>query len=88
MVAAAERGAAGVLFITQATELVRWDELRGANPIRRELEPGVPSAYAAPPITSVLLAPQVTEALLEGEALGDGAALSLADAASSRRRSS
>ena len=78
-VAAAARGAAGVLFITQATELVRWDELRGANTIRRELEPGVPSAYAAPPITSVLLAPQVTEALLEGESLGGRAALSLAD---------
>jgi hypothetical protein len=79
LVAAAARGAAGVLFITQATELVRWDELRGANTIRRELEPGVPSAYAAPPITSVLLAPQVTEALLEGESLGGRAALSLAD---------
>ena len=68
-VAAAERGAAGVLFITQATELVRWDELRGANTVRRELDPGVPSAYAALPITSVLLTPQVTEALLDGEAL-------------------
>jgi Zn-dependent M28 family amino/carboxypeptidase len=58
---------------------VRWDELRGANTIRRELEPVVPSAYAAPPITAVLLAPQVTEALLEGEPLGGRAALSLAD---------
>ena len=74
-VAAAERGAAGILFITQASELVRWDELRGANTVRRELEPGVPSAYAALPITSVLLAPQVTEALLEGEALDGAAAL-------------
>ena len=78
-VAAAERGAAGILFITQATELVRWDELRGANTVRRELDPGVPSAYAALPITSVLLTPQVTETLLDGETLDGAAALGLAD---------
>jgi len=78
-VAAAERGAAGVLFITQASELVRWDEVRTANTIRRELEPAVPSAYAATPITSVLLTPEVTSALLDGEALGGRAALALAD---------
>jgi hypothetical protein len=77
--AAAERGAAAVLFITQASELVRWDELKGANIVRRELEPGVPSAYAALPITSVLLAPQVTEALLESEALNGRTALALGD---------
>lgn len=79
LVAAAERGAAGVLFITQASELVRWDGVRGANTVRRELDPGVPSAYAAPPITSVLLTPHVTAALLEGEALDGPAALGLAD---------
>ena len=77
--AAAERGAVGILFITQASELVRWDELKGANIVRRELEPGVPSAYAAMPITSVLLAPQVTEALLAGETLGGRTALALGD---------
>ena len=43
-VAAAARGAAAILFITQASELVRWDDLRSANLVRRELEPGVPSA--------------------------------------------
>jgi hypothetical protein len=78
-VAAAERGAVGILFITQASELVRWDELKDANVVRRELEPGVPSAYAAVPITSVLLAPHVTEALLDGEVLGGQTALALAD---------
>jgi Zn-dependent M28 family amino/carboxypeptidase len=77
--AAAERGAVGILFITQASELVRWDELKGANIIRRELEPAVPSAYAAMPITSVLLSPHLTEALLDGESLGGRAALALAD---------
>ncbi len=78
-VAAAERGAAGVLFITQASELVRWDELRGANTVRREMEPAVPSAYLATPITSVLLAPPVTEALLNGEALDGRSAIRAGD---------
>jgi Zn-dependent M28 family amino/carboxypeptidase len=78
-VAAAERGAAGVLFITQAGELTRWDAIKSANTVRRELEPPVPSAYAAVPITSVLLSPPVTAALLEGEALTAPAALRLGD---------
>jgi len=78
-VAAAARGAAGILFITQASELVRWDELRGANTVRREMEPAVPSAYLATPITSMLLAPHVTEALLDGEALDGRAALRAGD---------
>jgi Peptidase family M28 len=78
-VAAAERGAAGILFITQASELVRWDELRSANTVRRELDPAVPSAYLATPITSVLLGPQVTTALLEGESLDGRRAIRLGD---------
>jgi hypothetical protein len=77
--AAAARGAAGLLFITQASELTRWDVLRSANTVRRELEPSVPSAYAAPPLTSILLTPPVTEALLEGEALAGRDALLLAE---------
>ena len=79
--AAAERGAAGVLFITQASELVRWDEIKSANTIRRELEPPVASAYAAFPITSLLLTPPLTAAILDGEALTSTAALRLGDAA-------
>lgn len=78
-VAAAARGAAGVLFITQASELVRWDEIKGQNTVRRELEPNVPSAYAALPITSVLLAQPVTTALLEGEAVTGPTALRVAE---------
>ncbi len=81
LAAAAERGAAGVLFITQAVELTRWDEIKSANTVRRELEPPVPSAYSAMPITSVLLTPPVTTALLEGEALTAAAALRLGDQA-------
>ena len=79
LVAAAERGAAGVLFITSAADLIRWDELKGQNTVRRELEPSVPSAYAAAPVTSLLLSPTVTTALLDGEALGGSAALRLGD---------
>ena len=78
-VAAAQRGAAGVLFITQAADLVRWDAIKGGGTVRRELEPPVSSAYAAATITSVLLAPPVTTALLGGEALTAQAALRLAD---------
>ena len=75
LVAAAERGAAGVLFITQAGELTRWDEIKSANTVRRELEPPVPSAYSAIPVTSLLLTPPLTAALLDGEgAHGPGGA--------------
>ena len=81
LVAAAKRGAAGVLFITRSADLIRWDELKGQNTVRRELEPVVPSAYAATPITSMLLGPSVTTALLEGEALSGSAALRLGDQA-------
>ena len=78
----AERlGAAGVLFITQASELVRWDELRSANTVRREMDPPVPSAYAAPGTTSLLLSPGATEALLEGERMTGRDATALDDAA-------
>ncbi len=81
LTAAADRGAAGVLFITQASELTRWDDIKSANTVRRELEPQVPSAYAAVPTTSVLLTPPVTAALLDGESLAAAAALRLGDQA-------
>lgn len=83
LVAAAARGAAGILFITQASELIRWDEIKDANTTRRELEPPVPSAYSAAPITSLLLTPALTAALLEGEQLAAAAALRLGDQADS-----
>lgn len=77
--AAAERGAAGILFITRAADLVRWDEIKHANMVRREIEPAVPSAYAAIPITSMMLAPPATIALLAGEALDGVAATKIGD---------
>jgi Zn-dependent M28 family amino/carboxypeptidase len=78
---AERRGAAGVLFITQASELLRWDELRGGNVVTRELDPPVPSAYAAVPVTSVMLAPPLTRALLQGEAANGDDLLRLGDRA-------
>jgi hypothetical protein len=66
-VEAQRRGAAGILFVTQAELLPQLPRMRGMNTVRREMEPGVPSAYAALPVTSLLLAPGVTEALLAGE---------------------
>jgi Zn-dependent M28 family amino/carboxypeptidase len=81
LVEAEQRGAAGILFITQASELIRWDELRGSNIVRREMEPRVPSAYAALTFNSLLLAPDATRALLDGESLGGAEALRLGDTA-------
>jgi len=46
----------------------------------RELHPIVPSAYAAVPITAVMVAPQVTEALMAGERVGGAALAAQAEA--------
>lgn len=72
---AARRGAVGVLFITQASELLRWDDLRSGGQTRREMVPNVPSAYATPDMPSLLLSPDVTRALLADESLDGQAAL-------------
>lgn len=79
LAAAAARGATGVLFITQAGDLVRWDAGGTANTIRRELEPAVPSAYRAALITSLLLTPPATTALLKGESLDPESAMRLGE---------
>ncbi len=61
------RGALGVIFLTPSDPKAEWAAMRGANLVRREISPRVPSAYAAPPITSVLLAEAAAAALLEDE---------------------
>jgi hypothetical protein len=66
-VEAERRGAAAVVFIPQGSALERWDAQQTQNLVRRELEPRVPSAYAALPVTSILLARSAVEALLDGE---------------------
>lgn len=64
---AARRGAAGVIFLTAGSGAPAWQQMQGQNTTRRELEPSVPSAYAAPPITSLLLSASAAAALLDGE---------------------
>ncbi|HEY6613546.1 MAG TPA: hypothetical protein VIZ32_03480, partial [Vicinamibacterales bacterium] len=41
---AERRGAAGIIFIPQTSALSAWDQMRGQNTTRRELDPNVPSA--------------------------------------------
>jgi hypothetical protein len=67
VVEAARRGAAAVVYIPQAQALQGWEPMRTQNLVRREMEPSVPSAYAAQPMTSVMLARDAVEALFAGE---------------------
>jgi len=64
---AARRGAAGIIFIPQASALKNWEQMRGQNLSGREMDPSVPSAYAAAKITSILLSSAAAEALMTGE---------------------
>ena len=67
LVEAGARGAAAVVFISQAGVGESQTQARDQNTVRRELVPGVPSAYAAPAATSVLLGHKAAHALLTGE---------------------
>jgi Zn-dependent M28 family amino/carboxypeptidase len=77
---AARRGAAGVIFVPQASALADWEQMGGQNLTRRELVPGVPSAYAAPPSTSVLVSRAAAEAIFEGERVSGAALLAREEA--------
>ena len=77
---AARRGAAGVVFIPQTTALKNWEQMRGQSLTRREMEPSVPSAYAATGITSILLSAAAAEALMAGEARGGADIVARGDA--------
>jgi hypothetical protein len=80
-VEAERRGAAGILFVTQSSALVGWERMRTQSTARLELEPSVPSAYAALPVTSALLQPQVAEALLAGEHVAGAELIARGDSA-------
>jgi hypothetical protein len=69
---AARRGAAGIIFVPQTRALDNWEQLRGQNTTVRELDPRVPSAYAAQPLTAILLGREATEALFAGERISGG----------------
>jgi hypothetical protein len=65
------RGAVALLYLPQGRALEGWERMRDQNTVRRELEPPVPSAYAAPPLTSVLLSTSAADALLAAEGMPD-----------------
>ncbi len=69
VVAEAERrGAAAVLMIPQTTAQPGWwEQMRGQNLSRRELDPWVPSAYAAPRVTTALLSRAAVDVLMADE---------------------
>jgi hypothetical protein len=79
VVEAERRGAAGVIFVPLTAALSGWTRMRGENTVRRELEPAVPSAYAASPLTSVLLSRLATEALFAGERVKGADLIALGD---------
>jgi acetylornithine deacetylase/succinyl-diaminopimelate desuccinylase-like protein len=78
---AGRRGAAGIIFIPQTRALSDWDQMRGQNTVRRELDPNVPSAYASAGVSSVLLSRSATEALLAGERVDGPTLIGLGDSA-------
>lgn len=78
---AARRGAAGVIFVPQAGSLENWDRARTQSLTRKELIPSVPSAYAAPASTAVLLSRAATDALFDGERVSGADILARGDAA-------
>lgn len=79
-VEAERRGAAAVLFIAPTETPDQWARMRRL-PRRLELEPGVPSAYAAIPVTSLHLRPGATEALFSGERVDSAEAIARGDSA-------
>lgn len=67
---AVRRGAAAVLMIPQTSAQPGWwQQLQGQNLVRRELDPWVPSAYAAPQVTSALLSRAATDVLMKSESI-------------------
>jgi hypothetical protein len=80
MTEAHQRGAVAVVVIPQAGALKGWDAARDQNLTRRELEPWVPSAYAAAPLTSIMLSTEATDALFAGERVSGSAILKQGDA--------
>jgi hypothetical protein len=78
---AARRGAAAVLMIPQTSgQPGWWQQMQGQNLVRRELDPWVPSAYAAAQVTSALLSRAATDALMQGEAVAAAEIVARGDA--------
>ena len=77
---ARRRGAAGILFVPSSRSLEGWERMRRTDG-RMELDPPVPSAYAAIPVTSIVLSAAAAEALLKGEVPAGPSAVQRGDAA-------
>jgi hypothetical protein len=77
---AARRGAAGAILIPQTAALANWEQMRQQSLRRREMEPPVPSAYAGPRLTSILLSAAAADALMAGEAQASGDIVKRGDA--------
>jgi Zn-dependent M28 family amino/carboxypeptidase len=70
VVEAGKRGAAAVVYLAAPAPAEGARPRGPQNMRRREMEPSVPSAYAAPLVTSLALSPDGARALLAGEAAG------------------
>ncbi len=69
IVEAERRGALAVVYLASGEPPAAGAGRGNAPMVRRELEPGVPSAYAAATVTGVQLGAQATQALLAGSRL-------------------
>ncbi len=78
---ASRRGAAAVIFVPLTSRLKDWEQMRSRGLARREMEPPVPSAYAAPRITSILLSAAATTALFDGERVAGAELIARGDSA-------
>jgi hypothetical protein len=81
MTEAHARGAVAILMVPMKGAVADWESARTQNLTRREMEPWVPSAYAAAPLTSMLLNADATTALFAGERIEGEALLARGDAA-------
>lgn len=78
---AARRGAAAVLMIPQTSAQPGWwQQLQGQNLVRKELDPWVPSAYAAAQVTSALLSRAAVDGLMANERFSAEAIVARGDA--------
>jgi hypothetical protein len=78
---AARRGAVAVLMIPQTSSQAGWwEQMQGQNLGRRELDPWVPSAYAAAQVTSALLSRTAAETLMKDERVDGPAIIAMGDA--------
>jgi Zn-dependent M28 family amino/carboxypeptidase len=78
---AARRGAAGIVFLPLSNAADDPSRVRAQSTTVRELDPPVPSAYAATPVTSVLVTAAAAEPLLAGERLSGKELIALGDSA-------